>query len=736
MSRLSLIACALIAGTAYAARPMVIHQSQTLEPPAGSGYYFFGYEVAIDGDWAIVVAATPSPSPGGSPQPHDALLYRRVNGQWTLERTLLRRLQPNPGELVYFQAVAMNNGLAAIGSNPTHIFKRTNNTWTEIAHPFTAPEDHPDFVSGELRWDGNTLLAARQTCDYSPQPWGARISRLNADGSWSPMERLSSGDTSCIHDPISWGISGNTVVAGTWSVDQEIAPDQLRIFRRSGTSWMPTAAIDGGEGEGEVRGDEIFVSRYFSAQAPGQGGTLVYRNDDSLTVVDQVRTVSNSYGEEWRAYGFTHTGDVFVQEDDIFRKNAAGKYEHVATLAPSGPYSLVGGAKVSGRRLISQAYRDRISSNQAVLMFDLPETFTPSPVIATGFENGPSPFTPLRGTFAVTTLPNGNRVHRQSSPSGDHRALLGNSDWVEQSIEADIKPTFHQGNSWAGLAVRYLDSANYYYVVLRAGVVSLKQKRDGVVSTLVQRAVPVVSGRNYHVALQAFGTMIRVYIDGREFLYYYDAQPIPHGNAMLLGQFSTVDYDNVVAAQVGQSPIFDLPYSNCNGPLIYSPVWSSNGVGNWYCASETGQNVMQQTSTAGIARALVGTPTDDQVVTTRVRATAFAGQDRWGQDRWFGIAARYVDESNYYYVTVRNSNSVSLRKVTNGIVTVLDTATLTVTPNTWYDLRLDAVGNELRAFVNGVQVLQAIDSAHASGQGAILTYKAAAEYANYLAWQP
>jgi len=118
-------------------------------------------------------------------------------------------------------------------------------------------------------------------------------------------------------------------------------------------------------------------------------------------------------------------------------------------------------------------------------------------------------------------------------------------------------------------------------------------------------------------------------------------------------------------------------------------------------------------------------------VVTRARATGFSGQDRW-----FGIAARYVDESNYYYLAVRNSNTVSLRKLVNGAITVLGTAPLTVTPNTWYDLRLDAVGNELRAFVNGVQVLQAIDASHASGQGGILTYKTGAEYVDYLAWQP
>jgi hypothetical protein len=85
---------------------------------------------------------------------------------------------------------------------------------------------------------------------------------------------------------------------------------------------------------------------------------------------------------------------------------------------------------------------------------------------------------------------------------------------------------------------------------------------------------------------------------------------------------------------------------------------------------------------------------------------------------------------------VRNSNTVSLRKLVNGAITVLGTATLTVTSNTWYDLRLDAVGNDLRAFVNGVQVLQATDVSHAGGQGGILTYKTGAEFAGYIAWQP
>ena len=287
MLRPVFIACALIASATCAARPMVIRQSQTLEPPAGSGYYVFGYEVAIDGDWAIIMAATPYPTPTSPRQTHDALLYHRVNGQWTFDRVLIRRVSTEYGQNVGFASVAMNNGVAAIGSNPTRIFRRTDNNWTEIAHPFTAPPDDPDGVAGDLVWDGSRLLAEHGCYNFQPRPWGALISRLNADGSWTPFERLSSGDTFCNQSAVHWGISGNTVVAGTWTRDYEIGPDQLRIFRRTGTTWIPTSAIDGGDGEGDVRGNDIFFS--------SPEGTLVYRNDDSHTVVDIVRTVSASY---------------------------------------------------------------------------------------------------------------------------------------------------------------------------------------------------------------------------------------------------------------------------------------------------------------------------------------------------------------------------------------------------------------------------------------------------------
>ena len=71
----------------------------------------------------------------------------------------------------------------------------------------------------------------------------------------------------------------------------------------------------------------------------------------------------------------------------------------------------------------------------------------------------------------------------------------------------------------------------------------------------------------------------------------------------------------------------------------------------------------------------------------------------------------------------------------NGVVTVLGTVSFTLRRNTWYDLRLDAVGNELRGFINGAQVLQAVDSSPPVAK-AQSSPTGGSQYVNYLAWQP
>ena len=103
------------------------------------------------------------------------------------------------------------------------------------------------------------------------------------------------------------------------------------------------------------------------------------------------------------------------------------------------------------------------------------------------------------------------------------------------------------------------------------------------------------------------------------------------------------------------------------------------------------------------------------------------------------LAARVIDESNYYYVTLRRSQQLSLRRKVNGQVQVLATVPQSVDLGTIYDLRLEIIGTHIRAYVNGELKIERLDSTLSEGGGgrnALLMNKTAADVFSYAAYQP
>ena len=143
--------------------------------------------------------------------------------------------------------------------------------------------------------------------------------------------------------------------------------------------------------------------------------------------------------------------------------------------------------------------------------------------------------------------------------------------------------------------------------------------------------------------------------------------------------------------------------------------WTFSGLGFWNLTAD-GSTVYSQSSVAGEARASACVPADDQVVRVRARLDTF-GSPTGTQERWFGVMARHVDDRNYYLLALGSSNTVSLRKVVNGTPTTLASAAFPVLPASWYQLRLDAVGDLLRAYVNGTLLLETTDGALPEGGG-------------------
>lgn len=87
-------------------------------------------------------------------------------------------------------------------------------------------------------------------------------------------------------------------------------------------------------------------------------------------------------------------------------------------------------------------------------------------------------------------------------------------------------------------------------------------------------------------------------------------------------------------------------------------------------------------------------------------------------------------------VTLRSSNVLSLRRLIGGQIHVLSEQPLNVTAGTWYTLRLEGIGGKLRVYVNDTLRISADEPPFFRGQVGLVTYKAAADFDDFLAYQP
>jgi len=157
--------------------------------------------------------------------------------------------------------------------------------------------------------------------------------------------------------------------------------------------------------------------------------------------------------------------------------------------------------------------------------------------------------------------------------------------------------------------------------------------------------------------------------------------------------------------------------------------WTPDGVSSWAVVQGTSSKVFRQSDTSAGARASLDASSGftDQMIEADVTIESTNGADRWA-----GLFVRQTDFNNTYYITLRSSGVLSLRKLVNGTATVLGDFAMTVTLGTTYRLRLEAVGQTLKAYVNGTQVLSAVDGTWASGRAAVGTFMAVASFDNIL----
>jgi hypothetical protein len=664
------------------------------------------------------------------------LLYQRSGSNWNY----VGLLGP-AAELKEWNAfgLAMKGGVAMTFIDQPRVFERSGTQWVQAP---LAPAAAASLTGPDIEIDGGRILVPRAGCNVE----AVVLRKIN--GTWDTEGQFSGNPTYC--GSLGWQQdlrAGRAIVYNNESPSGQ-PPTQLRLYKLTpeGT-WQQflTSTLHANLGTGGVQ-NRVAINWPYYAQGGNRqfGGSVGY----ALNGMAQLSPFRLQPADAFRVpydqdpYMMEHLGPNLFAEDywsvdrqarvvHVFRVNDDELHsnDHVATLQSSNGESLGFRLKYNGSRIIVNGF----SNNNTVRVFSLPTSLDAPPVQVHDFESASSgaAWQPTAGSSFTLATSGNSRVYRQAITPGLSSSFLPEV-WTNQSIQALVAlNSVNCADCWAGLATRRTDDSNYYYVTLRAsGSVQLRRMVNGVFTPMASVNTPVVLGRKYHLRLESIGTLHKVYLDYVEVLAARDSA-LSSGTAGVIAFRAAADYDNVI---LSPSPYTTI-YRVLNNDDFDIDDWTFQG-GSW---DSLAGGVMRQNSTAGIAARITGAITEDQIVQAKIKPTAFATPDTW-----VGLAARYLDDRNYLYVTLRGNGVVSLWRRTNGAITQLATRRMPVTVGQWHKVRLEIVNNVTRVLVNEQLMLSTSADPGPAAPGrtdqksrvGLITNRASAEFDDFLAYQP
>jgi hypothetical protein len=217
--------------------------------------------------------------------------------------------------------------------------------------------------------------------------------------------------------------------------------------------------------------------------------------------------------------------------------------------------------------------------------------------------------------------------------------------------------------------------------------------------------------------------------------YEHVAVLAPRGGGPIFRSFD-VSGNVVIASGAETAYIFELPTA-LRTPAARQDDFESSNAASWrpnagsqFSVVASGTNhIYRQASTTGDARALFsGAYWTNQAIEAEVTPRAFDGNDRW-----VGLATRFQDAQNYFYVTMRSSGSLQLKRLRAGVISTIASTALPVTLNRKYRLRLESIGSVHRVYVDGALLLDADDAGPPlQGSAGVIMSRARADFDNVL----
>ena len=322
-----------------------------------AGREYFGTSVAISGDYVIVGAFGEDEDAAGGNTLNDAgsaYIFKRTGTTWAQEAKIVAS---DRAVYDFFGwSVAISGDYAIIGAfleeedvsgantmyraGSAYIFKRIGTTWTQEAKIVSSDRAAQDDFGYSVAISGDYAIVGART--ESEDAAGANT--LNYAGSayifkrtgttWAQESKIVSSDRA---EGDGFGhtvaISGDYAILGTSAEDEDaVGTNTLNeagsayIFKRTGTTWAQEAKIVASDrAEGDQLGYSVAISGDYAIVGAIREGDIV---PDTL-----------NYGS---AYIFKRTGTTWAQEAKMVASDRADRDLFGFSVAISGDYALVG----------------------------------------------------------------------------------------------------------------------------------------------------------------------------------------------------------------------------------------------------------------------------------------------------------------------------------------------------------------------------------------------------------
>ena len=701
--------------------------AQKLNPPNGL-YPQFGEDVAIDGGFIIVLAK--------SDTGHAAFLYRRdlSTGKFAYQYSLLALATAADAT----GDVAMKNGIAAIRmGNEIRIFEHSGANYVH-AHSAT-PLTHP----GGIAISGNSVLVGGDGCTDD-----AVVYQKGADGNWGIAGRLDDHQGACHPEGLQVDLNYDYALLSARGDDHATAwhRDSAGNWTTAGTLTLPS---------GSAVGDFPFALENMTAVSPGNH--VFRRSGSSWTRTGRFIPVNFDATAHTGAYQVVDRDGVLVTIEPhvtaaagapdypvpyAYLETTPGHFDQVAMMNAGG---LTQRVDVSARTVVAASGGGSVSPD-IVQVFYLPTPLMPPSPIVNDFESQDVSGLSFDGGQFIVGLVNrgvlyGRYLLEQNTDRGMAVAVANDSDWTGyQKIEADIQQADTSNVTWCGPVLRYVDANNFYYGIVQffgtsSVTYSIHKRIDGV-DTLLKAATrkeDLTTRRHFEFLVDGSGNLA-LSSDDVGVVGATDTT-LTHGRAGFASFMTVCDFDNlhIAGTEFALFPLFRDEIVNDKVSPVDGKKFSTVG-GHWVkqFSGSFYEGISQETP-VGDALAFIGVPVEDQSIYSIARVDSFNSSTTGG---WFGLLARYQDSKNYYYAAIRSTNRIQIRKVVNGVITVLASEPFTAVPGQDHLIEFQVINDELRLFVDQKLVARANDDSFTSGQYGIGTHSATATWRQVQVSQP